>query len=242
MHDSWRESVVTPRSARGFFVRRLFVVGAIAALILAIWQPLNGWADVIAERITNQELRITEGTVALAGGPSVESSQPVGGSSATPAPKQELPPKALDDGGKIAGAKTVEHEDRIRANKSDQPSPVPVVDPPSATVAAQSIESSPAPQAAFRYQLTAADRSYMLESQRQLTVLGLMEQLANQGFSYTAQRYDYGVFITGINGVANDPSRGRYWTYAVNGQSATVGADQYQLKDGDMLQWAYPAT
>jgi len=75
-----------------------------------------------------------------------------------------------------------------------------------------------------------------------LTVLGLMQQLTAQRFSFEAQQYDYGVFIAGINGVANNPSTHEYWTYSVNGQSATVGADQYELKDGDVVYWSYVKT
>ncbi|MBQ2251339.1 MAG: DUF4430 domain-containing protein, partial [Clostridia bacterium] len=32
------------------------------------------------------------------------------------------------------------------------------------------------------------------------------------------------------------------WTYTVNGEVATVGASEYVLKDGDVIEWKYALT
>lgn len=44
-------------------------------------------------------------------------------------------------------------------------------------------------------------------------------------------------FITSINGVSQDASKGMYWLYYVNGEMGQVGASQYVVKDGDIITW-----
>lgn len=60
---------------------------------------------------------------------------------------------------------------------------------------------------------------------------------ALEGTTYTivTQNGDYGTYVTSINGVDSTDSSG--WTYTVNGQEVTVGADEYQLNDGDVVEW-----
>ncbi|UOQ42668.1 DUF4430 domain-containing protein [Halobacillus salinarum] len=40
-------------------------------------------------------------------------------------------------------------------------------------------------------------------------------------------------YITGIEGVTADESKKQAWMYTVNGEEATVGASEYELKSGD---------
>jgi LPXTG-motif cell wall-anchored protein len=47
----------------------------------------------------------------------------------------------------------------------------------------------------------------------------------------------YGKMITSINGIAAEGTY--FWAFYVNGQSATVGADSYQLKPGDEISFKY---
>lgn len=44
-----------------------------------------------------------------------------------------------------------------------------------------------------------------------------------------------GVFVTSINGI--EQGGGKYWIYSINGQDATVSADTYKCKSGDMVSW-----
>jgi len=47
-------------------------------------------------------------------------------------------------------------------------------------------------------------------------------------------------FINAINSVANNENgNNRWWVYAVNGEHAAVGADAYELLDGDYVEWTY---
>ena|SRR5699024_1022331 len=44
-------------------------------------------------------------------------------------------------------------------------------------------------------------------------------------------------FVSQINGIAQDDKAGKYWLYYVNGESASVGANDYELKDEDQIEW-----
>jgi Domain of unknown function (DUF4430) len=46
-----------------------------------------------------------------------------------------------------------------------------------------------------------------------------------------------GTFITGINGEIADESKQYAWVYSINGEEAMVGASEYILKDGDVIQF-----
>ncbi len=48
-------------------------------------------------------------------------------------------------------------------------------------------------------------------------------------------------FVTAIDGVTQDEKAGKYWLYYVNGKTASVGAAEYQLKDGDQIKWCLEA-
>ncbi len=52
-----------------------------------------------------------------------------------------------------------------------------------------------------------------------------------------AQESSYGIYVTAIEGLAAEGSSG--WTYTVNGETPSVGADSYSLKDGDNVLWSY---
>ncbi|MFH1280414.1 MAG: DUF5667 domain-containing protein [Candidatus Beckwithbacteria bacterium] len=51
------------------------------------------------------------------------------------------------------------------------------------------------------------------------------------------KEYDFGSLVTAIGDKENSVEKA--WIYYVNGESATVGADQYELKDGDVIEWKY---
>lgn len=43
--------------------------------------------------------------------------------------------------------------------------------------------------------------------------------------------------VTSIDGVSQDASKNTYWMYKVNGEMAEVGADQYELKADDKVEF-----
>ena len=49
--------------------------------------------------------------------------------------------------------------------------------------------------------------------------------------------YSFGDSVESIDGLAADA--GHYWAFYVNGQYASVGADAYTAKSGDMIDWKY---
>ncbi|WP_407371050.1 DUF4430 domain-containing protein [Carnobacterium sp.] len=46
-----------------------------------------------------------------------------------------------------------------------------------------------------------------------------------------------GGYISSIEGMKQDEEAGKYWMYEVNNTKATVGADEYELQNGDLVKW-----
>jgi hypothetical protein len=70
------------------------------------------------------------------------------------------------------------------------------------------------------------------------TVLDLLEVAADVcDFEYVAEDTAYGIYVSSIDGVDAEGMEG--WQYWVDWQSATVGAADYQLSDGEDVLWAY---
>lgn len=44
-------------------------------------------------------------------------------------------------------------------------------------------------------------------------------------------------FITSINDVEQDESEGLYWLYYINEEMSSVGAGDYIVEDGDLIEW-----
>lgn len=74
-----------------------------------------------------------------------------------------------------------------------------------------------------------------------VTVLGALDDAARMNaFPYTVHDYGTSLFVTSVNGEYGDPNPPwPGWMYWVNNVPGTVGADQYSLKNGDSLLWAY---
>jgi len=49
--------------------------------------------------------------------------------------------------------------------------------------------------------------------------------------------YDFGVLVDAIGGIGN--TKEKSWIYFVNEKSAEVGAGEYVLEDGDLVEWKY---
>ncbi|HKX24500.1 MAG TPA: DUF4430 domain-containing protein [Candidatus Saccharimonadales bacterium] len=48
----------------------------------------------------------------------------------------------------------------------------------------------------------------------------------------------YGVYVDAINGIKGGTD-GKYWTFYVNGAMSNTGADAYQTKDGEVVEWKF---
>lgn len=48
---------------------------------------------------------------------------------------------------------------------------------------------------------------------------------------------DYGIYITGFDGMEQDLDNQYWWCVSVNGQAATTGADEIPLQDGDVYNF-----
>ena len=46
-----------------------------------------------------------------------------------------------------------------------------------------------------------------------------------------------GGFISAIEGIEQDLDAERYWLYYIEGEMASVGAADYELQEGDQIEW-----
>ncbi len=66
----------------------------------------------------------------------------------------------------------------------------------------------------------------------------MQQQDATTNFSFKGRTFpSLGFFVDEINGQKN--AKGFYWTLYVNGVYSTVGASQYVVKTGDVIEWKY---
>ena len=73
------------------------------------------------------------------------------------------------------------------------------------------------------------------------TVFDLLKKVTEENnleFSYK-EYPDLGVFIESIDNFKNDPEKNLWWQYWVNGEFGKVGVSNYQLKNGDLVEWKY---
>jgi drug/metabolite transporter (DMT)-like permease len=56
--------------------------------------------------------------------------------------------------------------------------------------------------------------------------------------SITVQTSSYGTLVESINGYKNGADK-RYWTYTVNGKESPVGAADYKVRQGDIIEWKF---
>lgn len=91
--------------------------------------------------------------------------------------------------------------------------------------------------------LKAADRTYTLRFKPTETLLQAMRTLtarSEQPFMFSGKEYPaLGYFVEEINDKKNNPETGEYWIYYVNGQTAKTGISNYQLIQGDLIEWKY---
>lgn len=68
-------------------------------------------------------------------------------------------------------------------------------------------------------------------TQDSITAYELLETSA----TVEAQQYDFGAFVTSINGVT--PPEGSFWALYLNNEKAQAGASDLILKTGDVVSW-----
>lgn len=51
------------------------------------------------------------------------------------------------------------------------------------------------------------------------------------------QEFDYGIYITGFDGMMEDKDNQYWWSVSVNGESSMTGADEIPLTDGDVYNF-----
>ena len=61
----------------------------------------------------------------------------------------------------------------------------------------------------------------------------------NLEFSSKDYGKDLGMLVESINNVANSQKANRFWHYWVNNVYAEIGASNYHLKTGDIVEWKY---
>lgn len=66
------------------------------------------------------------------------------------------------------------------------------------------------------------------------TALELLKEVAH----VETKDSSYGTYVDSINGIKGGTD-GKYWTFYVNGSMATSGADSYQTKDGEVIEWKF---
>jgi len=85
-------------------------------------------------------------------------------------------------------------------------------------------------------------RTYnQIELAKNSTVFGLLEKAtAENNFKLQSKDYgDLGVFIEAIGDIKNDTAGDRFWQCWVNNEYAQIGASNYQLNDGDVVEWKF---
>ncbi len=60
-----------------------------------------------------------------------------------------------------------------------------------------------------------------------------------EGKEIKSTQYDFGVFIETVGSM--ESSAEKAWIYFVNGNSGQVAADQYELNEGDKIEWKFIA-
>lgn len=54
----------------------------------------------------------------------------------------------------------------------------------------------------------------------------------------STKKSSYGILVNSINGYVNGTDN-KFWTYMVNGKDAQVGAGEYKVQNGDIIEWKF---
>ena len=64
-----------------------------------------------------------------------------------------------------------------------------------------------------------------------------LELLEEHGYDVEVETSSLGDYVTAIGEV--EVTKSEYWSYEVDGRMPNVGADQYETKDGQQVEWRY---
>lgn len=59
-----------------------------------------------------------------------------------------------------------------------------------------------------------------------------------ENFDIELESSDLGAFVLSIEGYEQNESEGLYWMFDINGEMAPVGINEYELSDGDTVDWS----
>jgi len=80
-----------------------------------------------------------------------------------------------------------------------------------------------------------SDTYVTYEGQAGKTALALLKE---KNSTVVTKDSNYGPYVDSINGIAGGTG-GKYWAFYVNGKLASVGADAYETKAGDKIEWKF---
>ena len=84
-----------------------------------------------------------------------------------------------------------------------------------------------------------AVKLYTLRAEKDITALEQLQRITNvNNISLEIKTECYGSYADSLNGL-NGGTDGNYWMYSVNAKTAEVGADQYKLAEGDVVEWRF---
>lgn len=78
-----------------------------------------------------------------------------------------------------------------------------------------------------------------LSAKEGMTAFSALEEAAKKdGTEVASTKYDFGIMVNSI-GAYKGGEDGKYWLYYVNSKVPEVGADQYKIKAGDVVEWKF---
>lgn len=78
-----------------------------------------------------------------------------------------------------------------------------------------------------------------LSVKEDMTAFSVLEEAAKKdGTEIASTKYDFGIMVNSI-GTYKGGEEGKYWLYYVNSKVPEVGADQYKVKAGDVVEWKF---
>lgn len=81
-----------------------------------------------------------------------------------------------------------------------------------------------------------------LEVKDGMTAFSILEEATKKdGIEVASTKYDFGVMVNSV-GAYKGGDDGKYWMYYVNSKVPDVGADQYKVKAGDVVEWKFEKT
>lgn len=128
----------------------------------------------------------------------------------------------------ISNNAVIDNSDSLNTNETSQfydPDPQPTVNPEEIVTLLIDFGE----QGTFDYQTDYTEGVTALEI--------LQEGAQERDVVLETIEYDFGTIVDSIDGMENTTELS--WIYFINGESANVGADSYELKPGDVIEWRY---